>query len=46
MVDEEDIEEFPFFMLKDVRNIASGDKDGDIIGDNSGDKTGEKANGI
>lgn len=33
--------EFPFSVPKDVRNIASGDKDGDIIGDNNGDITGE-----
>lgn len=39
MIDEEDIEEFPFSMPKDVRNIASGD----IIGNNNGDITGEKA---
>lgn len=36
MIDEEDIKEFPFSVPKDMRNIASGDKDGDIIGDNNG----------
>lgn len=35
--------EFPFSMPKDVRNIASGDKNGDIIGDKNGDITGENA---
>lgn len=29
MIDEEDIEEFPFSMPKDVRNIASGDITGE-----------------
>lgn len=38
--------EFPFSMPKDVRNIATGDKDGDIIGDNNGDIMGQNSDSM